>query len=126
MIRVCWMGAGASSMNPPRIFHPVAPQYNLGDKAEVDEGGKWQLGEIVGFDENGHTKFVKLQGGSTVDVHGSVSMRPYDPTLDPLAGVSEDQLARVDMTRIRRIVPLGGSRRRRRRNGLPRCRSVEF
>jgi WD40 repeat protein len=93
----------------PSGFGDDEPQYKVGDQVEVQNRGRWQVGEIVGFDTNGHSTFVKLTDGSMVDAYGSFSIRPYDPTLGPLARVPEDQLARVDTTRIRRIVPLGGA-----------------
>jgi WD40 repeat protein len=91
----------------PRGFGDDEPQFDVGDQVEVEERGEWQRGQVVGFDADGHTTYVKLANGTMVDVHASFNIRPYDPS--PLAGVSEDQLTRVDLTRIRRIVPLGGS-----------------
>jgi WD40 repeat protein len=85
------------------------PKYNVGDQVEIKDGFQWQKGEVVGFDKNGWTAYVKLEGGKMSDVHiAPFNIRPFDPTLGALAGVEKDDLARVDLTRIRRIVPLGG------------------
>ena len=93
----------------PNFDEDEEPDYQVGDQVEVQERGKWELGEIVGFDKDGHTTYVKLESGAMADVHGSFSIRPYDPSLGALAGVSEQELARVDVARIRRVLPLGGS-----------------
>ncbi|HEX5035396.1 MAG TPA: SHD1 domain-containing protein, partial [bacterium] len=85
------------------------PKYDVGDQVEIRDGFKWQKGAIVGFDEHGWTAYVKLETGKMADVHvGPFTIRRFDPTLGALAGVEKDDLAHVDLTRIRRIVPLEG------------------
>jgi hypothetical protein len=99
-------GRGLRAMRD-RLLDQDTPQYQVGDKVEVREFGRWQVGEVVGFSSRGSTTYVKLESGEMVDVIAGFSIRPYDPTLGPLAGVKDHELARVDLTRIRRVVPVG-------------------
>lgn len=88
-----------------------APQFNEGDEVEVKPfaADNWQRGVVVGFGEGPFVKaFIRLKDGSMVEADED-ELRPYDPTIGALAGVSKDKLARVNLNGIRRIVPLGGS-----------------
>lgn len=88
------------------------PQFNEGDQVEVKPFGhdKWQVGVVAGFGGDPFNKmFVRLDNGSMVEADGD-DVRPYDPSLGELAGITEDQLTRVNLSSIKRIVPLGGDR----------------
>ena len=88
-----------------------APQFNEGDEVEVKPfaADNWQRGVVVGFSEGPFVKaYIRLEDGSMVEADED-GLRPYDPTIGALAGVSKDKLARVNLNGIRRIVPLGGS-----------------
>lgn len=81
--------------------------WQEGDRVEVRDGFEWHVGEIVGFDPKWDRVFVKLEdGGRMIEAHDDEhSLRHYDPALGSGgAGVAAD----VDVSSIRRIIPLGG------------------
>jgi WD40 repeat protein len=92
--------------------------FQEGDVVEVREHNVWQVGEIVGFDTEWDKVFVKLDDtGRMVEVHDAEhSIRMFDPDSAPAMGGAVEN---VDLTSIRRIVPLGGSTGEFKPDGAP-------
>jgi hypothetical protein len=83
----------------PKRRSPFSTGVNVGDKVEVREGFNWQAGVVAGLDPKWDKVFVKLnEDGRMVDVSDNEHfIRRFDASVVP-----------VDLTSIRRVVPLGG------------------